>query len=456
MDGLLGNGWEDPRSAAMMAAAAGLLRRDLAGGLLGANEAFAQAQMNKRRMGLLDAQLEETKAQAQERAMRVAAAQAEAQRLSGIQQGLPGLYRQPGFSGGEAQFPTMGDQPLFSLPATAAPMRATPGGFDVQRAITELRMKPEEAEAYFKLSQLGKPKVARTLEVMRGGKPVTIQLDESGQEIGGAYDQWKAPVFQNLGNRVAALDPVALGERGSFSVGMSPEGRDASARGWAGHTLAQQRFNLEAGNAVADAGGPSQVGLVRQFGKAAPGYRWKQDGTQEAIPGGPADIKAGSEAEKAKQRAAHAVGQADVVIGTIDDAIGKVGRSTTGLTGAALGVVPGTTAYDLRKTVDTVKANIGFDTLQKMREMSPTGGALGQVAVQELNMLQATLGNLDPNQSRAEVDKKLQQVRTHYENWKRVMEQQAGSTGGASGGWDDPLKLRGGSSASDPLGIRKK
>jgi hypothetical protein len=91
-----------------------------------------------------------------------------------------------------------------------------------------------------------------------------------------------------------------------------------------------------------------------------------------------------------------------------------------------------------------------------MREMSPTGGALGQVAVQELNMLQATLGNLDPNQSRAEVDKKLQQVRTHYENWKRVMEQQAGSTGGASGGWDDPLKLRGGSSASDPLGIRKK
>jgi hypothetical protein len=169
-------------------------------------------------------------------------------------------------------------------------------------------------------------------------------------------------------------------------------------------------------------------------GKAPPGYRYKQDGTLEAIPGGPADIKAGEAGAKAKGRAEHAVGQANVVIGTIDDALDKVGFFTTGFTGSALGKLPGTPAYNLRSTVDTVKANIGFDALQKMRDMSPTGGALGQVAVQELNMLQATLGNLDANQSEPEVRKKLQQVRKHYENWKGVMEKSAGleASGGAN------------------------
>ena len=36
----------------------------------------------------------------------------------------------------------------------------------------------------------------------------------------------------------------------------------------------------------------------------------------------------------------------------------------------------------------------GFEELQKMREASPTGGALGQVAVQEIEYLQATPASL--------------------------------------------------------------
>jgi hypothetical protein len=46
--------------------------------------------------------------------------------------------------------------------------------------------------------------------------------------------------------------------------------------------------------------------------------------------------------------------------------------------------------------VKTIQANLGFDALQAMRDASPTGGALGQVAVQELEMLQSTVANLDP------------------------------------------------------------
>jgi hypothetical protein len=166
--------------------------------------------------------------------------------------------------------------------------------------------------------------------------------------------------------------------------------------------------------------------------KPPAGYRFKPNGDLEAIPGGPADLKATAAAEKDKTRAAHNVGQAETVIATIDDALAKTGWWETGLTGAAIGMVPGTNSYDLRKTVDTVKANVGFDALQRMRESSPTGGALGQVAVQELNMLQASVANLDANQSKSEVEKKLKAVKKHYENWKKVMEK-ASATGQATG-----------------------
>jgi hypothetical protein len=182
---------------------------------------------------------------------------------------------------------------------------------------------------------------------------------------------------------------------------------------------------------MTDARAREQIGAS----KAPAGYRFTSDGALEAIPGGPADIKAGEIGSKTKARAENAVAQADVVIKTIDEALGKAGFFETGLTGAAVGKIPGTQAYDLRRTVDTVKANVGFDTLQKMREMSPTGGALGQVAVQELTMLQATIGNLDANQSEPVLKRNLTAAKKHYENWKQIMQQAAGGTGGATGGW---------------------
>lgn len=66
---------------------------------------------------------------------------------------------------------------------------------------------------------------------------------------------------------------------------------------------------------------------------------------------------------------------------------------------AYLSYVPGTSAYDLSGLLQTIKANVGFDKLQEMRENSPTGGALGQVSNMELNSLQSVLGNLSQYQS---------------------------------------------------------
>ena len=58
----------------------------------------------------------------------------------------------------------------------------------------------------------------------------------------------------------------------------------------------------------------------------------------------------------------------------------------------AISIIPRTKAKDYAQRLDTLKANIGFGELQRMRDNSPTGGALGQVTERELNFLQSVLG----------------------------------------------------------------
>lgn len=173
--------------------------------------------------------------------------------------------------------------------------------------------------------------------------------------------------------------------------------------------------------------GPNNLsGIVGPGGKAPPGYMW--NGTDEegnprlmAIPGGPAANKETKLSDAKKMRLELAKNKADAVIGKVDEALGQSGFFTTGLTGTALGKIPGTGAYDLDKTIDTIKANIGFGELQAMREASPTGGALGQVAVQELTALQSTVASLDKGQSREQLESNLKKIKQHYETWKKLV-----------------------------------
>ena len=82
--------------------------------------------------------------------------------------------------------------------------------------------------------------------------------------------------------------------------------------------------------------------------------------------------------------------------------------------------IPGTTGANLRSTVETIKANLGFDRLQQMRDASPTGGALGQVAVKELDALQSSVSSLDLNQSPDRLRNNLEQIKTHYARWRQA------------------------------------
>ena len=139
-------------------------------------------------------------------------------------------------------------------------------------------------------------------------------------------------------------------------------------------------------------------------------------------------------AEAADARKSAALNQAKLVINKVDSALGLVGTTTTGLLGSQYGKIPGSPAYNLRKEIDTIKSNIGFSTLQAMREASPTGGALGQVAVQELDMLQASLSSLDPNQSADQLKNNLDTVKRHFNNVVGILNGKMPSGNSGTGG----------------------
>lgn len=162
----------------------------------------------------------------------------------------------------------------------------------------------------------------------------------------------------------------------------------------------------------------AQSMMLDRFGQLterplAPGEkdRAKLDAEKEA-----AKPQAGQRLQMAEQKAKD-------VTQIIDKALGQTGWFTAGAGGAATGWVPGFTTKDLQENLKTIKANIGFDTLQAMRESSPTGGALGQVAVQELESLQAAVASLNPMQSPTQLKENLGRVKKHYDNWLRVMQQ---------------------------------
>lgn len=55
--------------------------------------------------------------------------------------------------------------------------------------------------------------------------------------------------------------------------------------------------------------------------------------------------------------------------------------------------VRGSAEYQFMETIEGALSNVGLDVLQNMRDNSPTGGALGQVPIQQQQRLEQVLGS---------------------------------------------------------------
>lgn len=112
--------------------------------------------------------------------------------------------------------------------------------------------------------------------------------------------------------------------------------------------------------------------------------------------------------------------QNDVVGDSIDQAIKNADGYTSGFMGSVTSNIPGTKAYDLSNTLNTVRANLGFDKLQDMRNNSPTGGALGQVSEQENRLLQSTWGSVEQSQSPAQLKANLTRIKQIRQQFQQL------------------------------------
>ena len=88
----------------------------------------------------------------------------------------------------------------------------------------------------------------------------------------------------------------------------------------------------------------------------------------------------------------------------------------TGWSGSIASMVPASARVDAEQLASTIKGNVGFDRLQQMRNESPTGGALGAINKQEMDLLSSVLGSLDLSQSETQLLQNLDRLETVYMN----------------------------------------
>lgn len=154
---------------------------------------------------------------------------------------------------------------------------------------------------------------------------------------------------------------------------------------------------------LAQAGKPETTVNVGQseYGTIPPGYQLVRDPATGALSMSP--ITGGPVAKTEAERAAAQRTQAAIVSQDIDRVKEMVAQSpvtTTGIIGGALRGIRSTTAFDVNQILIGIRANIGFNKLQQLRDQSQTGGALGQVTEREHALLQAVWGSLEQAQSK--------------------------------------------------------
>ena len=133
-------------------------------------------------------------------------------------------------------------------------------------------------------------------------------------------------------------------------------------------------------------------------------------------------VKSELEAQQLREKRAAQQRDASGAIGEIINVIDSAAQAhrmsrkrwTTGYDGRAAAVVGATPRKDIEGLLATIGSNTAFSRLQKMREQSPTGGALGNVSNVELDLLRSTIASLDPNQSDKQFQDNMQKIVRTY------------------------------------------
>lgn len=242
-------------------------------------------------------------------------------------------------------------------------------------------------------------------------------------------DNGQEPVYDGRGNVVGVRNMDGLIQSVAERERAVNDARNASQASYAGAIAEATAAGQGRGSSpyqIETVQGPDGRPITasrQQLLQAGPIYGQSQAQQTEAVGQAERNVELASGRTQAESRLQAADQAAGNLRNGIRTALGQINGMSTGLIGQVSGGIPGTPARDLRATIETLKARIGFDYLQQMRELSPTGGALGQIAIQEMQALQSVLGNLDPTQSPEQLTRNLQQIDQMVEQGQRLRQQ---------------------------------
>jgi hypothetical protein len=443
MAGLLGNGFDDPQSAAIMALSAGLVNGNFGAGLLGANAAYREASNDKVKRGLLESQIAETLAQAEERKSRLELArqdQINQQRL---------LYGNPDAVSPGAFAPSAdGFGPV--MPQGAAP---SGGGLIAQARAMGIPENVIQADIAFnhgkKLSEILDKRSTPNWQNVNGNLVDTnAQGFQGGMQAGlsagndGRVTAWQpdgrggvvvgAPTgaLETFGayNRVGAaskpikfFNPVTQREEWTSEATVTAPARPAPQQSQQPQQPPQQRMPAEPGMSGNFSGDPApimeaitQIRDPQERANAMAAFQEQARRTQGFSGGGgfPAGPSA-SEATAAAAERERAVGQAkaDVVptqqrqsaidvnrqtLSVLDKALNHPGLDTaTGLSGTIdpRNYIPGTDAKDFNVVMDQIKGKAFLQAYQSLKgggQITEVEGKKATDAIARLNTAQST------------------------------------------------------------------
>lgn len=418
---MFGTSAEDPRTAAMLQLASGLLgsskgagMQGLLAGVQGYTGTMAQAKELERkraldaqdramRQQLQEAQMQEYRAQAMQRMAAVQADErkaAEQQRIGGLLQTAVSPVR--GIEANTASG-VAGPRPE----ALAAVGQRPPINF--QQLLAQ-GVPPQMVEALAKAADYGRPEVARVEETMINGRPVKRQFDRFGSAVGEALPQWKAPIQADTGGNVSFLDPVSLSPLQQLRKSNTPDALLGAATTRRGQDMSDARSREK--NAIDQA--------------AAGKVEWKQGVNGEWVglpkevtgqgPVTPVSVAAPSKRES----------QAKSALDILDVAEPLLKKSTGSYIGAGIDLAGRAVGYGTEgaQVTGQLKALEGALMMAQPRMEGPQSN----LDVGLYRQMAAQIGDPTvPNSVKQAAAREIRKLHQKY----------VGSSGGATGSWDD-------------------
>ena len=269
-------------------------------------------------------------------------------------------------------------------------------------------------------------KAMSTKSLVDMAKQITIKRAtvEPGQAaITEAFARANAPVAgaPAAGAPVAAAPVQPTAEVAAPTTGAAIYSSAAIPAGTAPQDVATIRAYQQALNDPRVAGNPELVKTITEtLDRLMPGVR------EGAIKRAQKQVETAEAQPKVRLQIQAADQQTNLVTNTIDDALKSIesgGRFVAGTVGSRLAGAY-EPATDLRGQIDTIKAAIGMGKIQEMKAQSATGATgFGQLAIRELDRIEAAVGSLDQAQSPDELKKRLGIIKDAMGKYNQALRQ---------------------------------